>query len=345
MKDTTSSAAGMMRSRIASHPWAVSPIGAISEWPPSLRSALDVMLASPVPMTLHWGSELLGFYNDAYDRLEILPRPVLGESLRDGALPSRTTLERVRAGRTVFEHADVGGIGSGVEVAHGPLWSGEDDVVGVVSTFKPSLDYLAKREVQRRMRNTFATIRSIARRMTESGDDPREILMHLDGRLDAYLRVQSSTAAVSEGFPLGDIVEDELLRQAAPLRPDMTIDGPPVRLVVEAADVVGLAVHELATNAVKFGALGEPGGLLRVRWQQSGPSAPVVFEWRERGIGPVERARSGFGMEVLERTLPYELDADVEIDFGNDGIAVRIAIPAQWFMPTVPDRRIAWVES
>ena len=343
MKDTTIESADVMRSRIASHPWAASSIGAMSGWPLSLRSALDVMLASPLPMTLHWGSELLGFYNDAYNRLETLPRPTLGEKLREGTVPSRTALEEVRAGRTVSERTELSGVGPGVEVAHGPLWNGDSNVIGVVSTFKPPTDYLAKREVQRRMRNTFATIRSIARRMSESSDDPREVLMHLDGRLEAYLRVQSSSAAISEGFPLDHIVEEELLQQMAHVRPDVTIDGPPVRMVIEAADVMGLAIHELATNAVKFGALGEPGGLLRVQWQRSGPTAPLVFEWRESGLEGVERERTGFGMEVLERTVPYELDADVKVDFRSDGIDVRMAVPAQWFLPVSIERHDAWL--
>jgi len=99
-----------------------------------------------------------------------------------------------------------------------------------------------------------------------------------------------------------------------------------------AAQTLGLAVHELATNAVKYGALSQPMGHLAVNWQvEVEDGVPnVSLEWIESGVamGPNGPAsRKGYGTELIERALPYQLGAKTTLEFGPDGVRCKIKVP------------------
>lgn len=101
-------------------------------------------------------------------------------------------------------------------------------------------------------------------------------------------------------------------------------------LVPSSAQAIGLALHELVTNAVKYGAMTREEGRLDVLWriEAVGPEARVILEWKERGVatsGPPKR--KGYGSELIERSLPYQLGADTELLFEPDGIRCMIAVP------------------
>jgi two-component system CheB/CheR fusion protein len=104
-----------------------------------------------------------------------------------------------------------------------------------------------------------------------------------------------------------------------------------VRLKPKAAETFGLAVHELATNAVKHGALSVPQGRIRISWRvQNGSDLPwLVFEWKESGMPEraAKRKRRGFGTDLLERTLTYELKARTVQTFEPDGLRCMIELP------------------
>ncbi|HVL72914.1 MAG TPA: sensor histidine kinase, partial [Beijerinckiaceae bacterium] len=106
---------------------------------------------------------------------------------------------------------------------------------------------------------------------------------------------------------------------------------PKVRLRPKAAEMLGLAMHELATNAVKYGALAADGGRIAVNWTiEDGDKAPLLrLIWTETGAvldgGPP--TRRGFGTELLERTLAYELDAATDLAFQDGGLRCTVAVP------------------
>jgi two-component system CheB/CheR fusion protein len=104
-----------------------------------------------------------------------------------------------------------------------------------------------------------------------------------------------------------------------------------VRLRAKAADSIGLAIHELATNAIKYGALSGDGGHIDVNWRIEGTDGDrrLKLEWRESGvrIAAVAPRRRGFGSELIERTLRYELDAETELEFTPGGVRCTIAMP------------------
>ena len=93
------------------------------------------------------------------------------------------------------------------------------------------------------------------------------------------------------------------------------------------AGILSLALNELVTNAAKHGALSVLDGRVAVHWQLEDPRR-LVLEWREEGGPPVRSPRRrGFGRELIERALSYELDAQVDLQFATDGVRCRIAIP------------------
>jgi two-component system CheB/CheR fusion protein len=111
------------------------------------------------------------------------------------------------------------------------------------------------------------------------------------------------------------------------------LDGPPVKLREDAVQLLALALHELATNALKHGALKESRGRLDVRWQMlDGMNTPrLELTWVESGIELNEREadtlRRGFGRELLEHALPYQLDATTKLELTRDGLRFRLVIP------------------
>ncbi|WP_425311772.1 GAF domain-containing protein [Microvirga massiliensis] len=187
-------------------------------------------------------------------------------------------------------------------------------------------------ELQHRVRNTLSVIRSIIRRTAQTSKSVEDYAMHLDGRINAFARVQTAVARdPGAGLDLTQLVADELLACAAHEGEQVRMVGPSVRLQPKAAETFGLAVHELATNALKYGSLSRPHGRIRITWQvQNGGEAPrLVFEWKESGMGePVAKQRQqGFGAYLLERTLTYELKAKTVQAFEPDGLHCTIELP------------------
>jgi PAS domain S-box-containing protein len=189
-------------------------------------------------------------------------------------------------------------------------------------------------ELQHRVRNTLGVIRSIARRTAETSETVEDYSMHLDGRINAFARVQSAvTREPAGGVDLEYLVAEELVAYGAHEGDQVAgIHGPKVLLQPKAAETIALAVHELATNAVKYGALSTPGGRVTVSWTitRDGEGPMLVLSWSESGLRleSAEPRRRGFGTELLERTLAYELKAKAKLDLGKSGLRCMVEIPA-----------------
>jgi two-component system CheB/CheR fusion protein len=188
-------------------------------------------------------------------------------------------------------------------------------------------------ELQHSVRNTLAVIRSIARRTAQTSDSVDDYAMHLEGRIDAFARVQSAvTRDPLSGVDLEYLIAEELdAHRGREGEQVAVIDGPPVKLKPKAAESLGLAIHELATNAVKYGALSVPAGRISVVWriEQGGEDPLLVLEWTETGVDVAdgEPKRRGFGMELLERTIAYELKAAAELTFTPRGLICVLRVP------------------
>ncbi|MEN3383833.1 MAG: two-component system, chemotaxis family, CheB/CheR fusion protein [Hyphomicrobiales bacterium] len=221
-----------------------------------------------------------------------------------------------------------------------PYRSIDNFIAGVVITFvdvtpitrAEERQRLLLAELQHRVRNTLGVVRSISRRSAETATSIEGYAQHLDGRLNAFARTQSLvTRDPQAGVDLEYLLVEELLAYKAHEGEQVRVSGPTIRFLPKAAETFGLAIHELATNAVKYGALSLPSGRIAVSWSigRGNGSQTLNFEWRERNgprlDGPPQRR--GFGMELLERTLAYEMKASTSLAFQPDGLSCTIDLP------------------
>jgi PAS domain S-box-containing protein len=187
-------------------------------------------------------------------------------------------------------------------------------------------------ELQHRVRNTLAVVRSIIRRTAATSRTAEDFALHLDGRISALGRTESLVARdPHRGVDLEFLVAEELMAHGAREDDQVSINGPEVRLQPRVAETFGLAVHELATNALKFGALAVPEGRIAVTWrvEEAEGDPHLVFEWVEtnvRVVAPAPR-REGFGTELLESTIAYELAATASLSFGPGGLRYAMKVP------------------
>ncbi len=189
-------------------------------------------------------------------------------------------------------------------------------------------------ELQHRTRNLLAVVRNVARRSMGPSPERDEY----DARLATLGRVQGFLSR-SPGYtvPLADLVGAELAAMENGDAGKVTVAGPAVELPGEGMQAVALALHELATNAVKYGALAQAAGRLSVTWrlERGDDAGPwLVIEWRESGVampGGGPPARRGYGSELITRALPYQLRAETALEFTPDGVRCRISLPTGAF--------------
>jgi two-component system, chemotaxis family, CheB/CheR fusion protein len=188
-------------------------------------------------------------------------------------------------------------------------------------------EYPDNAELKRRIRRVLSVLRSIATHMNTQAQDPRDSALHLAGRVGAIGR--AAVAPVSSGMDLESLVLDELVAYGAQRAPT-TIRGPTVRLRPKAAEWMSLAIHELATNSVKYGALSQSQAqLCVVWWVTEQPRSRLHFEWVEHGVRMSADAgrKPGFGSVLLQHLIESELRGSGEMLFMAEGVLCRIEIP------------------
>ena len=201
-------------------------------------------------------------------------------------------------------------------------------------------------ELQHRTRNLMAVVRSIGEQTLRNSRDLADFGPRFRERMAALARVQGLLSRLVEGqrVTFGELVDSELSALAGRdlLNARVVLDGPhDVELRSSAVQTLALAIHELCTNALKYGALGPGGGRLSIRWQLSDEEGEPWFhlDWHESGVAMPPRGAppqgSGAGRELIERALPYQLHARTTFVMGNDGVRCTIALPA--FKRDVPE--------
>lgn len=188
-------------------------------------------------------------------------------------------------------------------------------------------------ELQHRVRNILFVIRSVFTRTLEAGGTIDQMAEHFRGRLDALARTQVVVTQSPAGTAdLENLIRDELLSVGARDGPQLSLEGPDVGLSAELAESMGLALHELTTNSIKYGALSQPGAQLTIRWAVNlgyGDLPRLVFSWAEQGVPavPVDPDRRGFGTELITQALPYRLGAETSLEFRPGGVRCVIELP------------------
>jgi two-component sensor histidine kinase len=183
-------------------------------------------------------------------------------------------------------------------------------------------------ELNHRIRRLLAVFRSIAVYMQIQGRDAEESAVHLAARVGAIGRV--ALTPIAAGVDLESLVLDELLVHRAH-RSGITVEGPEVRLNAKSAELVGLLIHELVTNSVKFGALSQSQTELRVVWWFSGlKDSRLHLEWGESGVRmPLATGKKpGFGSQVVKRLIASELHGEGDMLFLREGVLCTIEFPA-----------------
>ncbi len=183
-------------------------------------------------------------------------------------------------------------------------------------------------EIEHRARNLLATVRSIIRRSGQTGES--EFASHLEARISALARAQGALLIDQRSGPeLEDLIRAELTANAI-RDSQVVIAGPSWRLAPQVAETMALTLHELTMNALKFGAFATPEGRLEVRWSIEGSPTPHLrWRWIESNVPIVQTTprRRGFGMELIERVLPYELGAITRYTIADGGAYCEIDLP------------------
>ena len=188
---------------------------------------------------------------------------------------------------------------------------------------------LLLRELQHRTNNLLAVISSIARRTLFEGRTIRDARETLMGRLQALANASDTlTAAHWQGADIGLVVQNEMRAFAGRYE----ASGPPLMLAPQAVQNMSLVIHELATNASKYGALSQTGGQVDITWRieehaENDDRVPhLSFQWVERGGPPaVAPQRRGFGYSLLE-TVMTDINRKPEIEFKPDGLSYSTTV-------------------
>jgi PAS domain S-box-containing protein len=191
---------------------------------------------------------------------------------------------------------------------------------------------LLLRELNHRVRNLFGVIRTLVMQGGSGGPEVEAYKNILTGRLDALVRAHSLAIDSRRGGIDLTTLAAHTLEPYATGKPDaIQIDGEPLPLEARHALSLSLILHELATNAVKYGALSAPEGTMRLTWRtlRDDTGNRVELAWVESG-GPAVRPpeRRGFGTKLIERAFSYDLGGEAEIEFRPEGLCVRAWFPA-----------------
>ena len=184
-------------------------------------------------------------------------------------------------------------------------------------------------ETRHRMRNLMAVVRALAGQTRAAGRTGEEYRDAFLGRLEALARAQDASLAGGSEADLADLVGRALEPVGAGRA--RVEPGPAVRLAAAQVLPLGLILHELATNALKHGALSAPGGAVRVAWDapaRADGAALLLLDWREEGGPPMAPpARRGFGTRLIEFSAGTDLGGGAELRFEPGGLHARISMP------------------
>ncbi|PZQ59502.1 MAG: histidine kinase [Phenylobacterium zucineum] len=309
----------------------------------------DLFMQAPGFMAVLAGPEFrFALVNHAYQQL-IGHRPVIGRPVAE-ALPEVAEQGFVGLLRGVMQTGQPF-IGQGVSVhlrrtpdapleerfldfIYQPITAPSGEVTGVfVEGADITERVLAERqqkllldELNHRVKNSLATVQAIAFQTLRSTPEPQHFREAFESRLLALAATHDLLTATSWR---GAAMRDLLLAELRPYAPDQyQLSGPEVELAPRETLALGLVLHELATNAAKYGALSAPGGCVRVVWSLF--EGRLDVEWREQD-GPYvpPPTHRGFGSRLIERTLKEQLGGSARLDFGPGGLVCHIRLPLQ----------------
>ncbi|MFD1744329.1 HWE histidine kinase domain-containing protein [Rhizobium helianthi] len=183
-------------------------------------------------------------------------------------------------------------------------------------------------ELNHRVKNILAVIKALVGHPVREGRDIGEYVATLKGRIQALSFAHDQVVRGSDGGSLKDLLEAELKPYSGEHR-TVRLTGADLWLDSRAFSVMALVLHEMSTNAAKYGSLSESGGHLDIQWHRL-ETGDLELTWKETGGPPVSKPlRAGFGTILIDRSIPYELAGESMISYDLEGLSARFVIPAK----------------
>ncbi|QIE47879.1 PAS domain-containing protein (plasmid) [Pseudohalocynthiibacter aestuariivivens] len=191
-------------------------------------------------------------------------------------------------------------------------------------------------EMQHRIGNLLAMVTIVARQTVRGHASFDQFLPEFESRIQSLAKTHSLlTGGNRDGMTMDRLIHQQLDIYADKLNKTIFVEGPNLHVTAVEAQSISMALHELATNAAKYGALAKEGGRLAISWGKVGDG--FQFEWKETGlIGVTEPVKSGFGTMILTQILPSQLNGKATREFRKDGCSYRLRVNEREGAPITP---------
>jgi two-component sensor histidine kinase len=326
--------------------WANTPLGPISNWSHSLRTMAGAVLDSAFPQCLLWGPQHISIHNDAF-------LPILGNKAAAIGRPFHEVwaevwvmlaplVARAYAGEPTFIEdyplmIDRGGRPEQAyfTFCYSPIRDDDGRVAGMLDTVIETTakvqaqqqEKLINAELAHRIQNTLAIVNSICDQTFRTASSIDEARATFGRRLKALGQAHMVLTQSSWiNAPMAAIIEGALIPHS--MAPgEICSQGPPVTLSARQALSLSMAMHELATNSMKYGALSAPGGQVTVRWtlEPLEGDKSLRLRWLESGGPPVAPPeRRGFGSRLIEQVLAEDFGGKVNLCYEPEGLRFEL---------------------
>lgn len=182
-------------------------------------------------------------------------------------------------------------------------------------------------ELNHRVRNILGLIRGMIHQSAPESDDVRDFVKIVDQRIHALALAHNQLTEDRWGpAPLAQLIDTEIGAFLAEDEDRVVRDGPPVTLNADAFSTFALVLHEMVTNSTKYGSLSVPEGRVDLTWQFD-PATGLEIDWRESNGPPVKTpTRQGFGTTIIQRSVPYDLGGEAQIEYAPEGFHAHFRI-------------------
>lgn len=340
---------GEMTSAIRCYDWSSNPLGFPEDWPPVLKTAASLALNSHFPKCIVWGTDLIAIPNDAFRPIVGLKGDILGRSFRDIWEEAWDEIgpfaEKAFAGQATYiedfpltinrnghaEQAYFTFCYSPIRDENGLVRGMMDTVIETTAKIEAQRQaHLINQELAHRTKNGLAVISAIVKQTFRTGGTPEAVQRSITQRIGALADAQAVlTRSETSQSDLRDILADALkpFCTGASEHQFHLEGGPPVTLSSQQSLTLALALHELATNALKYGALATPQGRIHITWQTgaAGSDTSFNFIWTETCAHPVRKpARRGFGSYIIETALAHDFGGHAAAEYLPTGLRFKL---------------------
>jgi len=337
---------GEMAAAIRNHDWSAGDLGPPQGWPPSLKTAMGMALSSKFPKCIVWGPDLVTLHNDAFRPILGDKPPALGRSFRDVWREAwheiGPMVERAYAGEATFiedfplvidrygypEQCYFTFCYSPIRDENGVVRGMMDTVIETTGKIEAQRQArLLNGELEHRIKNALTVIQAIVNQTFQTAGDKEKVRTALMRRIGALADAQAllTRSSMAEA-DIGDVIAHAL----TPFRTGegrFHIEGTPVTLSARQSLSLALAINELATNALKYGALSGDAGTVAVTWKAGRPGSEDEFRlrWVESGGPRVARPRrKGFGSRIIDTVLAQDFLGESQLSYDPGGVRYEL---------------------